>query len=219
MKRAMPELLAIPVVIVVLGVVVLILLAADAGLTTWLVVGAIAVVVVVCFAVIAMRRPRAPAVSEGSARYEGGAPAARDDIHRVLLVVDGLCTVGDLQSLADARGEGRAAVFVVAPAVSSRLARLTGDEEAYTNAQQHLEDTVRALTNLGFEASGHLGSHDPLQATDEALREFPADEIVFALHGGDEAEWLEQGVVGLARSRYSVPVSEMELSRDGRDVH
>jgi len=130
-----------------------------------------------------------------------------------------VCTPGDLQSLADGRGKSRTAVFVVAPAVSSRLARLTGDEDAYASAQQHLDDTVDALTSLGFEATGHLGSHDPLQATDEALREFPADEIVFVLHGGRDTEWLEQGVVGLAQARYSVPVSQLELSRNGHDLH
>jgi len=219
MKRAMPEFLAIPVVIVVLGVVIVILLAADAGLAAWLIVGAITVVAVAVLAVVIVRRPRVPAVSEGSAGFEGGAPPARDGIHRVLLVVDDVCTPGDLQSFADARGEGRTAVFVVAPAVSSPLARLTGDEEAYATAQQHLDDTVEALTSLGFEAKGHLGSHDPLQATDEALREFPADEVVFVLHGSREAEWLEQGVVGLARARYSVPVSELEPSRNGDDPH
>jgi hypothetical protein len=215
----MPEFLAIPVVIVVLGVVIVILLAGDAGLAAWLVVGAITVVAIAVVAVVVMRRPRAPAVSEGSTGFDGGAQPARDDVHRMLLVVDDVCTPGDLRNLADGRGESRTAVFVVAPAVSSPLARLTGDEAAYATAQQHLDDTVDALTSLGFEASGHLGSHDPLQATDEALREFPADEIVFVLHGGREAEWLEQGVVGLARARYSVPVSELEPSRNGQDPH
>jgi len=219
MKKAMPEFLAIPVVLVVLGIVIVILLAADAGLAAWLIVGAITIVAVAVLAVVIVRRPRAPAVSEGATGFVGGAPPGRDGVRRVLLVVDDVCTPGDLRSLADGRGESRTAVFVVAPAVSSPLARLTGDEEAYATAQQHLDDTVQALASLGFEASGHLGSHDPLQATDEALREFPADEVVFVLHGSREAEWLEQGVVGLARERYSVPVSELEPSRDGQDPH
>jgi hypothetical protein len=205
----MPEFMAIPVVIVLLGVVIVILIAADAGLATWLVVGGVAVVAIVIFAVVAMRRPRAPAVSEGSAVFEGGAPPANDGVHRVLLVVDDACTTGDLQSLAGARGEHGTSVVVVAPAVSTRVARLTGDEEAYAHAQEHVDGTVRALTELGYEARGHVGSHDPLQATDEGLREFPADEIVFVLHGGDETQWLEQGIVDIGRRRYSVPVSEL----------
>ena len=65
---------------------------------------------------------------------------------------------------------------------------------------------LRALADLGLEATGHVGSHDPLQAADEALREFPADEIVFALHGNGGTEWLEQGVLDLGRDRYAIPV-------------
>jgi hypothetical protein len=219
MKRAMPEFMAIPVVIVLLGVVIVILLAADAGLATWLVVGGVAVVAIVIFAVVAMRRPRAPAVDQGSAGFEGGAPPAHDGVHRVLLVVDDACTTSDLQSLAGAQGESGTSVFVVAPAVSSRVARLTGDEDAYAHAQEQVDGTVRALTELGYEARGHVGSHDPLQATDEALREFPADEIVFVLHGGDEAKWLEQGIVEIGRRRYSVPVSELDTAARADGAH
>ena len=100
----------------------------------------------------------------------------------------------------------------MAPAVSSRVARWTGDEEPYADAQNHLDATVRALADLGLNARGHVGSHDPLQATDEGLREFPADEIVFVLHGGNGSEWLELGVVDVGRRRYSVPVSELRSS-------
>ena len=108
---------------------------------------------------------------------------------------------------------------MVAPAVSSRVARLTGDEEAYAHAQEHVDATVRALTDLGYEARGHVGSHDPLQATDEGLREFPADEIVFVLRGGDKTQWLEHGVVEIGRRRYPVPVSELNPAARADGAH
>ena len=38
-----------------------------------------------------------------------------------------------------------------------------------------------ALRELRVRASGRVGSHDPLQAADDGLREFRADEIVFAV--------------------------------------
>jgi hypothetical protein len=212
MKRTTPEFLAIPVVIVLLGVVFVILFAADAGLGPWLVVLGVAVVATVISAVVAMRRPRPLAVSEGSDVFEGGAPPESDGVHRVLLVVDAACTARDLQNLADARGEKGTSVFVVAPAVSSRVARVTGDEGAYAQAHEHLDATVRALTDLGYTARGHVGSHDPVQATDEGLREFPADEIVFVLRSGDKTQWLEQGIVDVARRRYPVPVSELNAA-------
>src|SRR5215208_3389253 len=114
MKRATPEFLAIPVVLVLLGAVFVILVAADAGLATTLLVGGAAAVAVVVFAFVALRRPRPAAVSEGSDVFEGGAPPARDGVHRVLLVVDAAGTTGDLQGLARARGEKGTSVLVVA---------------------------------------------------------------------------------------------------------
>src|SRR4051794_28334334 len=99
MKRATPEFLAIPIVIVLLGVVFVILFAADAGLGPFLVVGGIALVAIVVFAVVAIRRPRPAATSAASGVFEGGAPPARDGLHRVLVVVDGAWTTADLETL------------------------------------------------------------------------------------------------------------------------
>lgn len=213
MKRFMPEFVAVPMVIALLGLLVAILWAFDAGLAAWLAVGAVILVALVAGAVLAMRRPRgAVAGGEVSTGFEGAAPAVHDGVHRVLLVTDGVCSTGDLEQLVPAGGEGATAVFVVAPAVSSRVARWTGDEHAYAAAEENLEATVRALAGLDCEASGHVGSHDPLQAADDGLREFPADEIVLALVGEHGTAWLEQGVVDLARERYSVPVRRLELN-------
>ena len=52
-----------------------------------------------------------------------------------------------------------------------------------------------ALNALGVEATGQIGSHDPLQATIDGLREFPADAIVLATHEGGHAHWIEEGLV------------------------
>jgi hypothetical protein len=62
-------------------------------------------------------------------------------------------------------------------------------------------------------APGQVSSHDPLQAADDGLREFPADEVVAVLHRSDETDWLEQDVVDLGRERCSVPVREIAASR------
>jgi hypothetical protein len=210
MKRNMPELAAIPIVVVVLVVVFLILWAADAGVGVFLVVGAIGLAAILVAAVVAMRRPRgtfSSGAGEGVARTS---EPVDDGIHRVLLVSEGDYSADELKALAPDGGTKGTRVFVVAPVVSSRLARWTGDENAYTEADEHLRSTVSALKALGFDATGHVGAHDPLQAADEALPEFPADEIVFALRGRDETEWLESGVVDAARTRYAVTVRELE---------
>lgn len=210
MRRYMPEFIAVPLAVVLLGLVFVILWAADAGLWAWLLVGALLLVALVVGAVVAARRPRGPAALEDAAGFEGGAAPRDDGIHRVLLLVDAACSAHDLEPLAARRPTE---AFVVAPAVSSRLDRWTGDEQAYAGAEEHLEQTLGALRGLGLEARGHVGAHDPLQAADEALREFPADELVLALARDQGTAWLEEGVVETARERYSVPVRSLTLAR------
>jgi hypothetical protein len=92
--------------------------------------------------------------------------------------------------------------------MSSGLDRWTSDEDAYAQAGEDLGATIDALQRLGVEAAGRVGAHDPIQAADETLREFPADEIVFVLGDKRGAQWREHGVVDAARSRYPVPVHE-----------
>jgi hypothetical protein len=82
----------------------------------------------------------------------------------------------------------------------------TGDDQARHDAEGDLERTVEALKEAGLAARGEVGSDDPIEAADDALRTFPADEIVFATHSEHEANWKERGVVEIAQSRYDVPV-------------
>jgi hypothetical protein len=196
------EFAAIPIVVVVLGILAIIMWAADAGVAAWLGVGAVGLAAVIVASVVSMRRPRHPVTAPPLP------PRVEDGIHRVLVIADEACDPGALG--ATFAGNGRSAALVVAPALGSRTARWTNDEHAYREAQEHLDATVRALSELGVDARGHIGSHDPLQAADDGLREFPADEIVFAVHDAGSVNWLEDGVVAAARSRYSIPVKAVE---------
>ena len=101
--------------------------------------------------------------------------------------------------------------FVIAPALSSRLDRWTGDQAASDRAETELEGTLEALRGMGIEAQGHVGAHDPLQAAIDGLREFPADEIILVAQTGSDANWLEEGLVETLRSRTSVPVSHIAI--------
>ena len=204
---------AIPIVLVAFGILALIMWAADAGMWAWLLVGFVALAALVILAVVYMRRPHHPAAAAALAPV----PAHVDDgVHRVLVIADDDCPPADLGAALGSGAGGKTAVFVVAPALGSRAARWTGDDHAYQNAQGHLDATLAALSSLGVDARGHIGPHDPLQAADDGLREFPADEIVFAVHPETDANWLEQGVVDGARQRYSVPVRELVLTSSGR---
>ena len=215
MKREnLREFAAIPIVVVLLGILAVVLFAADAGLWAWIVVGIVVLVALVVVALVTMARPHHPRAHASPSRPAGAATPVDDGVHRTLVIADDACAPDELgHAIAGLRLAGPAAVFVMAPALGSRTARWTGDEHAYQEAAAHLEATLRALRELDLEADGRVGSHDPLQAADDGLREFAADEIVFAVHRGGEENWLERGVVDAARARYPVPVSEIAVAR------
>ena len=87
---------------------------------------------------------------------------------------------------------------MIAPAIGSWLARWTGDESAHVDARKHLDDTVTALARAGITAMGETGADDPIQATDDGLREFAANEIVFVTKPGTDTDWVEEGVIETA---------------------
>jgi hypothetical protein len=137
-------------------------------------------------------------------------------VYRVLLIVDDACAPAELAAALAAHGEhGQTAAFVVAPALGSRIARWTGDEHAYREAAARLDATLAALAALSISSSGHVGSHDPLQATEDGLREFPADEILLAVHPDGQTNWLEEGVPDAARARYPIPVRTLTVPSPG----
>jgi hypothetical protein len=133
----------------------------------------------------------------------------------VLIVVDDGGTSETFRREVVESARGRAAkAFVVAPALSSRLDRLTGDQAAYDDASTRLDSTLAALRAMGVDAQGRIGSADPLQATADGLRQFPADTIIFATHAEGAENWLEKGVVEAARSRTNIPVEHVVVGSD-----
>jgi GABA permease len=67
-------------------------------------------------------------------------------------------------------------------------------------------DEARARAG-GAVAQCEIGDDDPLQALQDALRTFGADEIVVATHPDKSAAWLERRVVERARERFALPVA------------
>jgi hypothetical protein len=169
----------------------------------WLLLGAAVLLGFVALGVRYLRRHRGPELSDAPPTTGG------DGTLRILVVADESVAAADLgDAIADgALGRGEAEVLVVAPALSSRVDRWTGDEAAYARASEHLDATLATLSALGVTARGHVGSHDPLQAADEGLREIAADELVFVTPGAGEAA----DVVEAARGRYGIPVSEIAV--------
>ncbi|MGZ8688638.1 MAG: hypothetical protein ACXWZP_09445 [Gaiellaceae bacterium] len=207
------EFAAIPIVAVTLGILFVLFLAYDQGLWAWLLVGALGIVLVALVARSVGRQTRHPSIDAAPTVTAG---PARDGAHRVLVVADDSVTSEAFRETLTSLAAGRPIeAYVVAPALSSRLARWTSDESAYGHAQEHLDATIASLSAAGISAHGTIGPHDPLQAADDGLREFAADEVIFATHPEDSSNWLERGVVDQARDRYGVPVTHVVVGPHG----
>jgi hypothetical protein len=101
-------------------------------------------------------------------------------------------------------------VLVVSPALNSPLRHLASDEDqARSDAQARLDDSMAKLREAGISARGEVGDADPLQAIEDALRTFGPDEIVISTHPEGRSHWLERGIVSGARERFAVPVTHV----------
>ena len=86
---------------------------------------------------------------------------------------------------------------------------VTATNGARAAAQERLDECLARLRDAGITARGEIGDGDPLQALEDALRTFPADEIVVSTHPPGRSNWLEQRVVENARMRFDVPVTHV----------
>ena len=141
-------------------------------------VGALAATALIVIAV--RQRPRNPI---------GQLP--EDGRRHVLLVVtrpvDDPDAVRRLLAAAGLQGGEEGEVRVLAPARIGFLDRWASDVEgARHRAQENLVTTVAALAKAGVVAEARVGDEDVVQAVEDQLQSFEADEVV--LVGGEEEE-------------------------------
>lgn len=134
---------------------------------------------------------------------------------RRLLVVTTVPVEGETLRalLREHTGSDDAEVRVVAPASDvSPLEWLASDEDdARREAADVAEESARAVAPEARLDDVEVGDTDPVQAIEDALREFPADEVIVVTRPGDEAGWLEKDAGGEARERFSVPVMHLSV--------
>lgn len=108
-----------------------------------------------------------------------------------------------------------AEVLVVAPASDiSRLDWLTNaEDDARAEAGSLAHKTAAATPAPDVEAQ--VGDSDPVKAIEDALREFPADEVLIITRPDDDASWLEEGSGETAQTRFRLPVSVVTVGEDG----
>jgi hypothetical protein len=146
-------------------------------------------------------------------------PHAPDE-RRILVIANETVGGHTLRSMILERSlDVREEVLVVTPALNSPLKTWTSDEDdARAAAQARLDASLAKLAEVGVQARGEVGDGDPVQAMEDALRTFGADEIILSTHPEGRSNWLERGVVAKARERFAVPIThvvvDLEAERD-----
>ena len=102
-------------------------------------------------------------------------------------------------------------VRVVAPASDlSPLEWLATDEdEARGEAAEVARSAERAVEPEAGRVETEVGDSDPVQAIEDALRQFPADKVIVMTRPGEDAGWLEKGSAEEASERFGVPVTHL----------
>ena len=180
-----------------------ILVALAAWINTWL--GLVVFLALVAAAVWAIRGGMRQRPPQAHVVHDEG------PTRRVLVVANETVGGGELLELLGRKAEGVSEeMLLVCPALNSRVRTWTSDEDgARAAAQERLDASLARLGEAGVSARGEIGDGDPLQALEDALRLFPADEIVVSTHPPGRSNWLEQGVVEQARVRFDVPVTHV----------
>jgi hypothetical protein len=194
------------IVVALLAPVVIVAIAFSTGVALG-VAGGLALGLVVGLFVLKRDEPRSKAALR---------PRRADDKHRILVVANETLSGLSLRSEISGRSHGRPTELrVVCPALNSKIKHWTNEEDqARANAQQRLERLLTALRGEGFHADGDIGDDDPVQAMEDALRRFPADEVIISTHPVGRSNWLERDVVNRAQDRFDLPVTHVVVDLD-----
>jgi nucleotide-binding universal stress UspA family protein len=130
------------------------------------------------------------------------------NVRRILVIANETVGGGPLREEIRRRTEDiNEEVLVICPALNSPLRHWASDEDgARAEAQERLNASLARLREIGIDAKGEIGDAEPLQAMEDALRLFGADEIIISTHPEGRSHWLEKGIVSAARERFAVPI-------------
>jgi hypothetical protein len=188
------------------------LIVAAATINTWL--GVVVFVLLSAAVVVRWVRSRSDEPIERTSVPRRSA----EDERRILVIANE--TVGGHELLDVLRGKAEGVneeVLVVCPALNTLVRHWASDEDgARAAAQVRLDASLSRLAQEGIEARGEVGDGDPLQAMEDALRTFGADEIVISTHPEGRSNWLERNVVGQARERFDVPITHVVVDLEAQ---
>ena len=182
------------------------LIVVAASIATWLGVVVFAALTVTALVLWLRSRSNEPVLRPAVPTRVGA-----EDERRILVIANETVGGSELMHVLRTKSEGvREQILVVCPALNSQVRTWASDEDgARAEAQRRLDASLARLRQDGVQANGEVGDGDPVQAIEDALRTFGADEIVISTHPAGRSNWLERNVVGHARERFDVPITHV----------
>lgn len=136
---------------------------------------------------------------------------------RVLVVTPVELDPSGLERAVAARAGADTETLVVVPAANlSKLQLLTG---AVDDARAEAEATAAATAEGAADTTAVPGDADPVQAVEDRLRTFGADEIMVVTRPDADASWLEGGSAAEALRRFDLPVTHLVVGATGGEPH
>jgi hypothetical protein len=114
-----------------------------------------------------------------------------------------------VRALIDAAEE----ILVMTPSLPGRFEWLaSATDRAREQADARLHTVLGQLDAAGSEASGAVGSDDPIEALADSIREFEPDHLLIALRAGERAGWQERGLLDRIEQRFAIPMTVFSVS-------
>jgi hypothetical protein len=134
---------------------------------------------------------------------------SEDSVHRILVVAnEGLGGEPLAEALRSKGGGGH--VRVIVPALTGTVKRLAGDvDDEIARAEADAERLVSEVNAAGLDADGMVGDADPTQALEDALKTYPADEVIVVNPAEGHVGRMERAATLRAKDATPLPFTEV----------
>ena len=85
-------------------------------------------------------------------------------------------------------------------------------DEARAEAEDVAREAAEAVKGTA-SVETEVGDPNPLQAIEDALRSFPADELIIVTPPGSEADWLEEDTTRETLERLGLSITHLAIDR------
>jgi hypothetical protein len=109
---------------------------------------------------------------------------------------------------------GPATFHLVVPATPAGHGLTWDEEEARALAAKRLSAALGRLHESGADVSGEIGSRDPVEAAEDAVRGREVDEIILSTLPPGISRWLGQDVPSRLKGAVTVPVTVVTATRE-----